>query len=407
VLTTITEFKGRFGNPRGSHPGATLLEDDNGFLWGTTEFLDASRYFEYGPGPGYGTIFKINRATGDATTVMEFTGIAGPVKGAHPKATLVKDGSGFLWGTTANGGAADMGTIYKINPATEALTTIAEFTGTTGAVRGHHPVGTMVSDGLGWLRGTTAQGGTRDNGTIFKVNTATGAVTTLIEFGGNTGAARGSEPSAGLMRDAWGDYWGTTNGGATGDGTVFTLTGSDFFTHVFDFTGLSGAFPGTAPGALLLHNDGNIYGTTLSGGTMGDGRPAGNGQVFRLRLHSPLESWRHTHFDMFFSTGNAADNADPDKDGIENIAEFAFGLHPRRDSAGELPRGQLRGDDYLISFAQPAGVSGITYGAESSTDLQPGSWLPIPDTGTPPQHTFRLSASTAPRIFLRLTVSAP
>lgn len=95
--------------------------------------------------------------------------------------------------------------------------------------------------------------------------------------------------------------------------------------------------------------------------------------------------WRQANFGVIGNTGNAADNADPDQDGLENLVEYAFGLNPNLADAAALPRWQLSDDDYKLSFNSPGGVSGITYYAEQSTTLVPASWTAIPNAAGPPQ----------------------
>lgn len=119
------------------------------------------------------------------------------------------------------------------------------------------------------------------------------------------------------------------------------------------------------------------------------------------------ESWRLSHFGTTANIGNAADAFDYDGDGLTNLVEFAFGLNPKAGGSVQLPVGYLAGANYVISFARPVGVSGITYGAEWSTNLQSLSWTPIPDTGTPPQHVFSVPISSNTRIFTRLKVTSP
>ena len=77
---------------------------------------------------------------------------------------------------------------------------------------------------------------------------------------------------------------------------------------------------------------------------------------------------------------NAADNADPYKTGVPNLLVFAFfgpNQNPALANASLLPKPVRSGGNFIASFTQPSGVSGITYGAEWSTTLQPGSWLPV------------------------------
>ena len=110
----------------------------------------------------------------------------------------------------------------------------------------------------------------------------------------------------------------------------------------------------------------------------------------------------------------AALNADPYQTGILNIAVFAF-LGPYQDpstaSIAQLPQVQLSGGNLFYSFTEPYGVSGITYGAQSSPTLQPSGWQAVADTGdmsaTPPWHFFNVPVGTNTPVFMRLTVSVP
>jgi hypothetical protein len=96
-----------------------------------------------------------------------------------------------------------------------------------------------------------------------------------------------------------------------------------------------------------------------------------------------------------------------ERDGIPNLLEFAFDLHPKQSSAGVLPQPQVIGNHLVISFIQAERISGITYGVESSPTLLPGSWLDVTDTGVAPQHIFSVPIGTKPSLFLRLKVSSP
>lgn len=115
--------------------------------------------------------------------------------------------------------------------------------------------------------------------------------------------------------------------------------------------------------------------------------------------------WQVQYFGL--SNPNAAPLADMDKDGLINLMEFAFGLNPSHGGSLQLPAAQRVGGDFVISFPTPPGVSGITYGAEWSTTLMPAGWQPLVDTGTPPQHTFRVPIGSNTQIFTRLKVTVP
>lgn len=109
------------------------------------------------------------------------------------------------------------------------------------------------------------------------------------------------------------------------------------------------------------------------------------------------------------SNRSAAYNADPYHTGVANIAVFAF-LGPYQDpqtaSITQLPQVQMSGGHFFYDFFEPAGVSGVTYGAQSSLDLGAGSWQPVPDTGSGTEHIFSVPVGANPQLFMRLTVTA-
>ena len=72
-----------------------------------------------------------------------------------------------------------------------------------------------------------------------------------------------------------------------------------------------------------------------------------------------------------------------------------------------VPSPQIVGANFVATFNQPVGVTGITYGAEWSSTLDVGSWTPITDTGIAPQHIFSLPIGSTTKRFVRLKVSEP
>ena len=93
-----------------------------------------------------------------------------------------------------------------------------------------------------------------------------------------------------------------------------------------------------------------------------------------------------------------------DQGNNSGVIAYAFGLNATTN--GGLPQGQWLGGRFVMRFNQPAGVIGITYGAEWSTTLLPGSWLEVPDTGTGDEHLFNLPTDAGPHAFLRLKVTS-
>lgn len=131
---------------------------------------------------------------------------------------------------------------------------------------------------------------------------------------------------------------------------------------------------------------------------------------FNLSGTTPIESWRQLYFGTTSNSGNSADTFDFDGDGLLNLIEFGFGLNPTLGISLQLPQAQRVGGNYVISFIQPAGVSGITYGAEWSTVLtnNPADWTSIADSDpSPTGYTFSVPIAGTERVFMRLTVTGP
>jgi hypothetical protein len=119
-------------------------------------------------------------------------------------------------------------------------------------------------------------------------------------------------------------------------------------------------------------------------------------------LVTTIDDWRQLHFG---SGGDGGDLDDFDRDGLSNLVEYAFGLDPKSNSAGLLPAPRLADGHLEIRFTRPAGVGGILYGAEWSTSLLPGTWVPVADSGELPEHVFRVPVAGKPRLYLRLKVT--
>jgi len=284
TLTTLYSFSAvnaSGDNADGTDPQSRLNQDSNGNFYGTTRTGGAS---------GYGTVFKIT-TEGKLTSLHSFTS----ADGAYPEASLTKGGDGNFYGTTSGGGANNgSGTFFRITPAGN-LTTLYSFGATNKD--GQYPNGLVVgSDGN--FYGTTCAGGASRQGVVFKITPA-GVSTTLHAFSG----LDGMWPSASLVCGGDGNFYGTTFYGGpsyiyevnTGSGTVFRITPSGMLTTLHSFCGPDGKNPQAelAPG-----NDGDLYGTTYSGGENG------NGTAFKMTLSGTFTT-------LHWFTG-AADAAHPD-----------------------------------------------------------------------------------------------
>jgi uncharacterized repeat protein (TIGR03803 family) len=240
----------------GQYPVAGLIAA-KGRLYGTT--LN-------GGADGDGTVFTMDPKTGTESVLHAF---AGGADGAIPYAGLI-DVKGTLYGATELGGTGNDGIVFSLDAKTGAETILYSF---TGGADGQYPLAGLI-DVKGVLYGTTDEGGSNRDGTVFAVDAATGAETVLHSFGGT---GDGSTPYASLI-DVKGKLFGTTEtGGASGDGTVFSVapkTGAE--TVVYSFLG---GTDGREPFAGLIDAKGTLYGTTEYGGT------SGNGTVFVLGKH--------------------------------------------------------------------------------------------------------------------------
>ncbi len=266
MQTTLLTFNGT----NGASPVAGLIADAAGDLFGTTEVGGAN---------AIGTVFEIAKTgTGYAstpTTLVTFDG----TNGTNPIGGLIADAAGDLFGTTfeggANGAASSDGTVFEIAKTgggyASRPTTLVSFNGADGQL----PSGDLIADAAGDLFGTTRAGGGGPNtGTVFEITkTSTGYAstpTTLVSFNGTDG----SSPVAGLIADAAGNLFGTTAlGGANGDGTVFEIakTGGGYAstpTTLLTFNGTNGSSP---VAGLIADAAGNLFGTTQAGGANGAG----------------------------------------------------------------------------------------------------------------------------------------
>jgi hypothetical protein len=149
-----------------------------------------------------------------------------------------------------------------------------------------------------------------------------------------------------------------------------------------------------------------LNGLTLprSGRIRALGRAEGSLMEEVTQILTPRESWRLQHFSTSDNSGPAADDADPDKDGLTNLTEFAFGLNPAGGSgANALPEFKYDGASFSATFTAPEGREDVVYGAEWSSAMQPGTWTAIPDTGMNGTHLFGIPAQ-GHRLFVRFVV---
>jgi uncharacterized repeat protein (TIGR03803 family) len=277
------------GGADGSDPNSGVARDSSGNLYGTTF---------HGGTFGYGVVYEVYAAGGE-TVLYNFTG---GTDGSNPYAGVVRDSSGNLYGTTWFGGASDAGVIYKVSTSGQE-TVLYNFTGAPGASRSYSG---LTRDSAGDLYGTSYSGGTAGFGAVYEL-AASGQYSVLYSF---TGGADGRYPYAGVIRDAAGNLYGTTEvGGTPYAGVIYKLDTSGNETVLYSFTGgADGDFPN---GGLIRDSSGNLYGTTTDGGA------AGVGVVYKLDTTNNLT--------VLYTFTGAPDGANPDAGVIGDSAGNLYG----------------------------------------------------------------------------------
>lgn len=260
------------GGADGRNPEAGLVRDAAGNLYGTTSTggdLSCRTYH-----PGCGVVFEVDTA-GKETVLHAFT----DADGDYPVSGLIRDKAGNLYGVTYDGGASDKGVVFEVDPSGNE-TVLYSFAGTTD---GGLPSGRLARDAAGNLYGVASVGGdsscySEENGcgVVFKLSEA-GEETVLYAFP----SYGGGFPGGGLIRDAAGNLYGTTDSGCYAPcGTVFELEKNGKERGLHSFVGSGG---GTPHGGLILDEAGHLYGTTEQGGnSKGRCTNEGCGVVFKL-----------------------------------------------------------------------------------------------------------------------------
>ncbi len=268
----------------GDFTAAPLVLASNGSFYGTTSINPGG-----GSGNGSdGVVFRMTPA-GALTPIHNFCDVVQNdicVGGVGPQGAMMQARNGFLYGTTSGAGAFGHGTIFIMTPG-GAVTTLHSFCGTLDqgtCADGSGHVSGLVQGLNGELYGTTQNGGTAEpgtvgDGTIFQIGPA-GKFTTLYNFCIQTNCADGTQPQYGVIVGPDGNLYGTTStGGAAGAGTFFTITPAGHLTTLYSFCTAANCSDGAFPLGIVLGSDGSLYGTTAAGannyGTIFQITPAG------------------------------------------------------------------------------------------------------------------------------------
>jgi uncharacterized repeat protein (TIGR03803 family) len=258
-LSTLHSFVPK---TEGSVPNDMLAVDSAGNLYGTTQ---------QGGKFGGGTIYQFT--AGHTMKVMHaFDAAAGD--GSGPLQGLVRDRAGTLYGAASGGAIGTNGSVFEVLPS-GVYQTRYEF---KSGGDGHCPFSGVAVDAKGNVFGTVVGNGFGGdpNGAVWKLS-PTNRLTPLYVF---KDGEDGEYPDQSPIVDTTGNVYGTiiTKNGGEYAGAVWKIDAAGKFSLLHKFTGMADGFGPNGP--LLMNTDGNLYGTTASGG--GTAAKPGYGTVFRL-----------------------------------------------------------------------------------------------------------------------------
>jgi uncharacterized repeat protein (TIGR03803 family) len=238
-ILTVTHY---FAGTDGSEPFSGLTLGMDGNFYGTTYIHTTA---------GYGEVFQVTPA-GAVTVLYGFTNTT---DGEGPWAPPIMASDGNLYGVTQG----TVAVAYKITMPAGTFSVLANLPYAT--------IAPLIVGSDGNFYGTTGKGGAFNQGTVFQL-TKKGVLKILYSFSAN--GTDGLNPSGAVLQAADGKLYGTTYwGGASGQGTVYSLTTTGAsYKILHTFTGTDGAHP---PSALVQGSDNFLYGATYAGGGLGDG----------------------------------------------------------------------------------------------------------------------------------------
>jgi uncharacterized repeat protein (TIGR03803 family) len=317
----------------GAGPNGLIVGNDAA-LYGTTDG-GGTPTNQFGSG---GTVFELNKDGSGEVVLHSFW--SGSPDGNMPEGRLLEGSDGALYGTTAGGGPAGGGTVFKLNKDASGYSLLHSF-----AHYEQYPYGALIQGTNGALYGTTQ--GARDVGAVvsgaavFKLDQDGGDYTVLHGF-----PKVGAGVSAGLVKgtDSW--LYGIDSDGVfklseDGSGYTTVLSSFDLWSSWGSdspfLEGSDGALYGISPnhavlpmvfkvdtsgggytvlhsfgqgghilgGTLIEGSDGVLYGTTLGGGTHTDQWGNGGGTVFKLNKDG-------SNYSVLYNFGStASDGAGP------------------------------------------------------------------------------------------------
>ncbi len=246
----------------GSNPTGDIVFDSAGNIYGTAQI---GGNIPHCGGEGCGVVYKLTHAGSGWTESVVYVFQPTGGDGFFPNGVVFK--SGALIGTTVSGGAHGYGAVFKVTTSgSESI-----LYSLSGGNDGKNPAMGVTFDPAGNIYSATTLGGVHSAGTVFEITRSGGSwsLTRTYDFTG----IQGPSEDANLALDSAGNVYGTTaQDGSQNQGSVFKLTpsgGSWTYGSLHDFTG--GSDGGYALSSLIFDAAGNLYGTAVFGGTHGYG----------------------------------------------------------------------------------------------------------------------------------------
>ncbi len=315
TLKLLKSFCADTGCPDGQTPSGTLITDSSHNIYGTTQAGGT-----HGGGTLFQLLFNPDTSSYRYRKLYNFCDQSQCVDGATPTNTrLVIDTNGTLYGTTAAGGPANSGVVFKLVPNDTKThyhySVIYQFcVEFSGCEDGSTPTGGLTFagqdqgqsyDGVAALYGSTLHGGRdSDAGLIFQLvpppaGQEFGTQRQLYKFCRLHACSDGANPGGNITIDKNGNLWGTTSTGGRDPqnaGVIFELipsvSGAWGETPIYSFCGETDCADGATPTTgLAVDSNGNFYGTTSTGGlTYRKCADTGCGVIFKLTSSGATET---------------------------------------------------------------------------------------------------------------------
>ena len=254
-----------FNKTGGWQPDGNLVLDATGDLFGATYTGGAN---------DCGAVFEIAKTSSGYASQPSFLASFNLTDGSGPIGGLVTDSAGDLFGDTVGGGANDDGVVFEIVNTASGYASTPTVLASLVRADGYPQQNGMLLDASGDLFGTASLGGANGDGTVYEIaKTGSGYASTpmvLISFNWSDG----NGPASNLIMDASGDLFGTTDaGGANGDGVVFEIakTSSGYASTPTVLASFNGSDGYASYAGLLMDAAGDLFGTTNAGGANHDG----------------------------------------------------------------------------------------------------------------------------------------